>query len=551
MPPRPPPPGAGRSAAPARRAGDGRQPFEGTADRLPPRSTAAPRRGDGVLDADLGPASSRRRPRLLLVEETGTGKAGGRQTRTIADGDGLTPSAATALPTDAPRAPSRARRPGHRERPPAGPAPAPSLSLAAALACPPRRRPPTSLAHEPSRLARRPSSRPRRRAARLRGGCPRPPRAGPRARRRRRGARAADRPAALRDAEVALAAGRPDRALAYLETAAAGLRGARDAGSRPRSTRCSAALAALGDHDRALAEHRRAASIVPGRVSYLARLGPRLARPDADAPRPLREADGSAARRSRSPGPSASGRRDRGAMRCAPSVSRKAWGAEGERGHRAARRKRSSSPASSAGPTSSFRASLNLTTALALFGRRRRGDRGHADAIERARPAGSEALRQLAAREHRRGAVPRRALDRGTRHDPNRARVEPRCRRLRRCLDDRGDARGRDERRRARREPARLAAARDRPRAGPTARGARDPCRRVVRPVARRRRRRPARRGARLGPGPSRGGLGPRRAHGRDVPRGPGGGCSGRARPARAARGQRRPPARQAHPDGG
>ena len=77
--------------------------FERTADRPAPRSSAAPRRGGGILEPDLvvGLVEGVEHGFIHLIEETGPGKTGARQTRTIADGDGLTPSAATALPADA------------------------------------------------------------------------------------------------------------------------------------------------------------------------------------------------------------------------------------------------------------------------------------------------------------------------------------------------------------------------------------------------------------------------------------------------------------------
>jgi len=65
-------------------------------------------------------------------------------------------------------------------------------------------------------------------------------------------------------AEIALAAGRADRAVAYLESAVAKFGEREDAlltaGLHESLGR---AARALGDHDRALVEHRRAASIVP------------------------------------------------------------------------------------------------------------------------------------------------------------------------------------------------------------------------------------------------------------------------------------------------
>ncbi|HET9436227.1 MAG TPA: AAA family ATPase, partial [Candidatus Limnocylindrales bacterium] len=74
----------------------------------------------------------------------------------------------------------------------------------------------------------------------------------------------------LETADVALAAGRSDRALAYLESAAARFGQREDravlAGLHERLGRVARSL---GDHDRALAEHRRAATLAPAGPSEL------------------------------------------------------------------------------------------------------------------------------------------------------------------------------------------------------------------------------------------------------------------------------------------
>jgi DNA-binding CsgD family transcriptional regulator/tetratricopeptide (TPR) repeat protein len=204
------------------------------------------------------------------------------------------------------------------------------------------------------------------------------------------GARAADGRLLFETAEVALAAGRPDRALAYLETAA-GRFGERENAEIAASIyeMLGRASRALGDHDRALAEHRRAASIVPGEVSYLrawvlASLAQTLMLLGhfVEAERIGREAIEIA----RAVGDEA--RSIEAHALCTVGVAM-AWGAQGSDG--VARLQEALDLARELDdPDVAFRASLNLTTALALFGRRDEAIEVTRDAIERARADGLE-----------------------------------------------------------------------------------------------------------------------------------------------------------------
>ena len=217
--------------------------FEGLVDGLPPRSTTRPRRGDGVLDADL---------RAGVIEALDHGFLIERADQRLEVRHELVAQAIEAdlLPIQ--------RRRHH-------------LALAASLGSDP----PSALSHwlaayEPARAraaalsaaatAERLDSAADALAARelaLELGAA-------------SGARAVDGKLLYETAEVALAAGRADRALAYLETAA-GRFGEREDAEIAASIyeMLGRVSRALGDHDRALAEHRRAASIVPGERSYL------------------------------------------------------------------------------------------------------------------------------------------------------------------------------------------------------------------------------------------------------------------------------------------
>ncbi len=337
--------------------------FEGLADGLPPRSTTRPRRGDGVLDADL---------RAGVVEAIDRGFLVERQDQRLEIRHELV---AQAIETDL--LPVQRRR--HH------------LALAAALASDA----PSALGHwlaayEPARaraaalqaaaIAEQLDSAADALAARelaLELGAA-------------SGARAADGWLLYETAQVALAAGRPDRALAYLETAAGRF------GERENAEIAAAiyemlgrASRAIGDHDRALAEHRRAASIVPGDVSYLrawvlASLAQTLMLLGhfVEAERIGRQAIEIA----RAVGDE--GRSVEAHALCTVGVAQ-AWGAEGSEGI-AHLREALALARELDDPEAAFRASLNLTTALALFGRRDEAIEVTRDAIDRARVEGLE-----------------------------------------------------------------------------------------------------------------------------------------------------------------
>ena len=337
--------------------------YEGLVDGLPPRSTTRPRRGDGVLDADL---------RAGVVEAVDHGFLVERADRRLEVRHELVAQAIEAdlLPVQ--------RRRHH-------------LALAAALGSDPA----SALTHwlaayEPSRAraaalaaaatAERLDSAADALAARelaLELGAA-------------SGARAADGKLLFETAEVALAAGRADRALAYLETAA-GRFGEREDAEVAASIyeMLGRVSRALGDHDRALAEHRRAASIVPGEVSYLrawvlASLAQTLMLLGhfVEATRVGRQAIQIA----REVGDE--GRAIEAHALCTVGVAQ-AWGAEGDAGI-AGLQAALDIARELDDPDVTFRASLNLTTALALFGRRDEAIEVTREAIERARADGLE-----------------------------------------------------------------------------------------------------------------------------------------------------------------
>ena len=337
--------------------------FESLVDGLPPRSTTRPRRGDGVLDADL---------RAGVIEALDHGFLVDRGDHRLEVRHELVAQAIEAdlLPVQ--------RRRHH-------------LALAASLGSDP----PSALSHwlaayEPARAraaalsaaatAERLDSAADALAARelaLELGAA-------------SGARAVDGKLLYETAQVALAAGRADRALAYLETAA-GRFGEREDAEMAASIyeMLGRVSRALGDHDRALAEHRRAASIVPGEVSYLrawvlASLAQTLMLIGhfAEATRVGQQAMQIA----REVGEAA--RSIEAHALCTVGVAN-AWGASGDVGiaqlQEALRLARELDD-----PDVAFRAALNLTTALALFGRRDEAIEVTREAIERARADGLE-----------------------------------------------------------------------------------------------------------------------------------------------------------------
>ena len=196
----------------------------------------------------------------------------------------------------------------------------------------------------------------------------------------------------LETADVALAAGRADRALAYLESAAArfGEREdrARLAGLHERLGRVARLL---GDHDRALAEHRRAASLAPPGPSELrARVLGSLAQTlmllglFAEAETVAGQAIAIAA----AIGPAA--RAAEGHATCTLGIAR-AWSAAPAEA--IALLERAREIAAEVGDADDwFRATLNLTTALTLLHRGEEAIAVTMDAIERARRDGVEAV---------------------------------------------------------------------------------------------------------------------------------------------------------------
>ena len=206
-------------------------------------------------------------------------------------------------------------------------------------------------------------------------------------------------------ADTALAAGRPDRAMAYLESAITRFTERADAEriaglheTLGRVTR------SLGDHDRALAEHRRAATIVPpgdsvARARILGSLAQTLmllghfqeaASVGREAVAVARRVDAAAPA-----GEAADGRSVDQAARsveahalCTIGVA-EAWGADGALGIALLREARELARELD-DPDVAFRATLNLTTALALLGRRDEAIDVTAEAVEQARHDGLE-----------------------------------------------------------------------------------------------------------------------------------------------------------------
>ena len=337
--------------------------FEELVEGLPPRSTTRPRRGDGVLDADL---------RAGVVEAIDHGFLVERADHLLEVRHELVAQALEAdlLPVQ--------RRRHH-------------LALAAALGTDPA----SALTHwlaayEPARaraaalatatIAEKLDSAADALAARelaLELGAA-------------SGARAADGRLLFETAEIALAAGRADRALAYLETAVGRFGEREDAAPAAAIYETlGRVLRALGDHDRALAEHRRAASIVPDEASALkAAVLSSLAQTlmllghFGEAIRVGKQAIDVA----RAVGPVA--RSIEAHALCTIGVAN-AWGAAGDAGitqlQDALRLARELDD-----PEVAFRATLNLTTALALFGRRDEAIEVNRDAIARARVDGLE-----------------------------------------------------------------------------------------------------------------------------------------------------------------
>lgn len=341
--------------------------FEDLVDGLPPRSTTKPRRGDGVLDADL---------RAGVMEAIDHGFL-----RERADGRLEVRHELVAAAIEADLLPVQRRR--HH------------LALASALSLDPA----SSLTHwlaafEPARaraaaLAAAADAEHLDSAADALAARELALELGAAA-----GARAADGRLLFETAEVALAAGRSDRALAYLETAV-GRFGEREDAEIAAAIyeTLGRVLRSLGDHDRALAEHRRAAAITPDgqtvlRASVLASLSQTLMLLGhfVEATRVGNEAIAIARECSVAEGDAA--RSIEAHAMCTVGIAR-AWGAAGADG--IAQLESALSLARELDdPEATFRASLNLTTALALFGRRDDAIAVTQDAIERAKADGLE-----------------------------------------------------------------------------------------------------------------------------------------------------------------
>jgi DNA-binding CsgD family transcriptional regulator/tetratricopeptide (TPR) repeat protein len=337
--------------------------FEGLVDGLPPRSTTRPRRGDGVLDADL---------RAGVIDALDHGFVVERGDKRLEVRHELIAQAVEAdlLPVQ--------RRRHHLALAAAlGPDPAAALSHWLAAYEPSRARAAAlAAAANADNLDSAVDALAARELALELGAAS--------------GARGADGRLLYETAEVALAAGRPDRALAYLETAA-GRFGEREDAAMAASIyeMLGRVSRALGDHDRALAEHRRAASILPNDQTYLrawvlASLAQTLMLIGHfnEATRVGEQAIEIA----RAVG--ADARAVEAHALCTVGVAR-AWGRDGDEGiarlQEAVRLARELDD-----PDVAFRASLNLSTSLALFGRRDEAIEATRDAVERARADGLE-----------------------------------------------------------------------------------------------------------------------------------------------------------------
>ncbi len=362
--------------------------FERTADRPAPRSSAAPRRGGGVLEPDLlvGLAEALEHGFVIVSGAT-------------AD-DGLTPGAAAALPADATvgfrheliaRAveadllPAQRRRhhsalaaglearPGSRARHHLlahEPGPARSAAIEAAGQAEAIDAPADALAHLELALEIDDRTIPR-------GGQADP---------------AAPARLLARAADDAFASGRPTRAAAFAESAIARL--------DERADRVVLALLherlgryrrAAGDQGGAIVAHRRAVELIPpeptreralvvGSLAQIRMLQGRF----REAEKGCREAIEIA----RQVGPSARG--EEGHALCTLGIS-KAWGDDPEAGVALLREARQI--AEETGRLDEiFRATANMTTALDLLGRRREAVDVAMAGIEAARSAGQEAI---------------------------------------------------------------------------------------------------------------------------------------------------------------
>jgi DNA-binding CsgD family transcriptional regulator/tetratricopeptide (TPR) repeat protein len=337
--------------------------YEELAEGLPPRSSTRPRRGDGVLDADL---------RAGVLEALDHGFVTERPDLRLAIRHELVAQAIEAdlLPVQ--------RRRHH-------------LALGAALGTDP----PSALTHW---LAAYEPARARSAALATAAAAEKLDSAADALSARELalelgtagGAGVADGRLLFDTAEVALAAGRPDRALAYLESAASRFGEREDAATVASIYETLGRVSrALGDHDRALVEHRRAASIAPDEPTYLralvlASLAQTLmllghfveaARVGEQAIAVAKVVGGDALS-------------IEAHALCTVGVAN-AWGADGDTGITQLREALVLARELD-DPDVAFRASLNLTTALALFGRRDEAIEVNRLGIERARADGLE-----------------------------------------------------------------------------------------------------------------------------------------------------------------
>ncbi len=377
--------------------------FERTADRPAPRSSAAPRRGGGILEPDLvvGLVEGLEHGFIHLTEESGgSGPAAARTMRTISAGEGLTPGAATALPAEATiefrheliaRAVEADLLPAQRRRH--------HSALAAGLAQRPGSRARQHLlAHEPgpARVAAIEAAAvaeaidaPGDALAHIELALELDDRTVPKA-----GTADPAAPARLlaRAADDAFADGRPTRAAAFAESAIARL--------DERADRVTLALLherlgryrrAAGDQDGSIVAHRRAVELIPpeptreralviGSLAQVRMLQGLFREADTGCREAIEVA--------RAVGPAARG--EEGHALCTLGIS-KAWGEDPEAGVALLREARTI--AEELGRLDDiFRATANLTTALDLLGRRREAVDVAMAGIEEARSAGQEAI---------------------------------------------------------------------------------------------------------------------------------------------------------------
>jgi DNA-binding CsgD family transcriptional regulator/tetratricopeptide (TPR) repeat protein len=340
--------------------------YEALAEGIPPRSTSRPRRGDGILDADLR-AGLEEATEYGFVVETPDGRV---EVRHELVGRAI----------EADLLPATRRR--HR------------LALATAL----------ERAHDPSAalthwLAAHESARARAAAIAAAVDAERLDSAADALATRELALElgpgsAAERASAglllYQTATVALAAGRPDRAMAYLESALARFAERADANLSAELHETLGRVArTLGDHDRALAEHRRAVAIVPsedsiGRARILGSLAQTLMLLGLFQEAAAVGREAIAIVRRVGPGT----RTIEAHALCTIGVA-EAWGASGEAGISLLRSARELAHELD-DPDVGFRATLNLTTSLALLGRRDEAIAITEAAIDEARRDGLE-----------------------------------------------------------------------------------------------------------------------------------------------------------------